>query len=98
MDTIVVTKTDISVADATKKTAPNVITTAAIASASGSVAATSAPNSDTRTIVMKGAVRVSARARSSSMIFWRSEEHTSELQSHVNLVCRLLLEKKKNIR
>src|SRR5690242_21770108 len=32
--------------------------------------------------------------------FWttrtgRSEEHTSELQSHVNLVCRLLLEKKK---
>src|SRR5260370_32904068 len=29
----------------------------------------------------------------------RSEEHTSELQSHLNLVCRLLLEKKKkNIR
>ena len=26
----------------------------------------------------------------------RSEEHTSELQSLVNLVCRLLLEKKKN--
>src|SRR5260370_24494407 len=26
----------------------------------------------------------------------RSEEHTSELQSHLNLVCRLLLEKKKN--
>src|SRR6266480_7667497 len=25
----------------------------------------------------------------------RSEEHTSELQSHVNIVCRLLLEKKK---
>src|SRR5690242_21344913 len=25
----------------------------------------------------------------------RSEEHTSELQSHVNLVCRLLLEQKK---
>src|SRR5438477_12572409 len=25
----------------------------------------------------------------------RSEEHTSELQSHVNLVCRLLIEKKK---
>src|SRR5260370_4932696 len=38
----------------------------------------------------------------SSRIFWtmsvaagRSEEHTSELQSHLNLVCRLLLEKKK---
>src|SRR2546427_7483335 len=30
--------------------------------------------------------------------FWsnRSEEHTSELQSQSNLVCRLLLEKKKN--
>src|SRR5690242_21578712 len=28
-------------------------------------------------------------------IIARSEEHTSELQSHVNLVCRLLLEKKK---
>src|SRR3712207_8067342 len=28
---------------------------------------------------------------------WRSEEHTSELQSRQYLVCRLLLEKKKNI-
>src|SRR5690242_21626278 len=28
----------------------------------------------------------------------RSEEHTSELQSHVNLVCRLLLEKKNKIK
>src|SRR5260370_3916058 len=33
-----------------------------------------------------------ASARSVSC---RSEEHTSELQSHLNLVCRLLLEKKK---
>src|SRR5256885_11806231 len=33
-----------------------------------------------------------------NIIFWavRSEEHTSELQSPCNLVCRLLLEKKKN--
>src|SRR6266487_5240810 len=29
---------------------------------------------------------------------WRSEEHTSELQSPVHLVCRLLLEKKNNLR
>src|SRR3954462_1826833 len=29
------------------------------------------------------------------MPYHRSEEHTSELQSHDNLVCRLLLEKKK---
>src|SRR5260370_29995395 len=32
-----------------------------------------------------------------SAVLWRSEEHTSELQSHLNLVCRLLLEKKKNM-
>src|SRR5256885_11496495 len=30
-------------------------------------------------------------------ILLRSEEHTSELQSPCNLVCRLLLEKKKNV-
>src|SRR3954449_10790735 len=30
------------------------------------------------------------------MPYIRSEEHTSELQSHSHLVCRLLLEKKKN--
>src|SRR5882762_3738295 len=28
-------------------------------------------------------------------VLLKSEEHTSELQSHLNLVCRLLLEKKK---
>src|SRR5260370_2198498 len=32
---------------------------------------------------------------SSGISHFRSEEHTSELQSHLNLVCRLLLEKKK---
>src|SRR6266480_4824169 len=31
-------------------------------------------------------------------VWARSEEHTSELQSHVNLVCRLLLEKKKKLK
>src|SRR2546426_2632586 len=39
------------------------------------------------------AVTVSWRSRMSM----RSEEHTSELQSPCNLVCRLLLEKKKNM-
>src|SRR5260370_26303492 len=37
------------------------------------------------------------RRRSLAMLLgiqWRSEEHTSELQSHLNFVCRLLLEKK----
>src|SRR5260370_23937125 len=28
------------------------------------------------------------------LVYDRSEEHTSELQSHLNIVCRLLLEKK----
>src|SRR5260370_8577208 len=35
-------------------------------------------------------------AQSSVVALTRSEEHTSELQSHLNLVCRLLLEKKNN--
>src|SRR5260370_12123067 len=47
-------------------------------------------------------VPYSARTGSGREELWReirsairSEEHTSELQSHLNLVCRLLLEKKK---
>src|SRR5476649_1658022 len=41
---------------------------------------------------------VSGRSRRTNprRIFRRSEEHTSELQSHSDLVCRLLLEKKKS--
>src|SRR5260370_17428490 len=38
---------------------------------------------------------VAADARPRRLPLFRSEEHTSELQSHLNLVCRLLLEKKK---
>src|SRR2546422_6885706 len=41
---------------------------------------------DTATAVLRTSVAVSGR----------SEEHTSELQSRLHLVCRLLLEKKKN--
>src|SRR5882762_4145073 len=41
-------------------------------------------------------IRPASRSRVAPRAFcWRSEEHTSELQSHLNLVCRLLLEKKK---
>src|SRR5260221_2839312 len=36
-----------------------------------------------------------SKVRSVRGWIWRSEEHTSELQSHSDLVCRLLLEKKK---
>src|SRR2546427_2097082 len=39
----------------------------------------------------------STRGRYAEFTTLRSEEHTSELQSQSNLVCRLLLEKKKNI-
>src|SRR5260370_16596855 len=39
--------------------------------------------------------RAHRRPQSSRRRKYRSEEHTSELQSHLNLVCRLLLEKKK---
>src|SRR5260370_25873338 len=49
--------------------------------------------------LMRSAVSVTASnifASENAAIFKRrSEEHTSELQSHLNLVCRLLLEKKK---
>src|SRR5256885_13039538 len=38
----------------------------------------------------------SASTASYQVVITRSEEHTSELQSPCNLVCRLLLEKKKN--
>src|SRR2546430_9757312 len=40
--------------------------------------------------------RYNRTVRSGAWHWHRSEEHTSELQSQSNLVCRLLLEKKKN--
>src|SRR2546429_6287846 len=43
----------------------------------------------------KGAARYSAEVRGAKRDRRRSEEHTSELQSRLHLVCRLLLEKKK---
>src|SRR5438477_5565463 len=43
----------------------------------------------------KGMVETNVSGKTMIAIQARSEEHTSELQSHVNLVCRLLLEKKK---
>src|SRR5260370_259428 len=46
-------------------------------------------------LVVLGAVRAWCIGKRHIFSFSRSEEHTSELQSHLNLVCRLLLEKKK---
>src|SRR5207237_4047025 len=40
---------------------------------------------------------IEVRAQAGPDVTERSEEHTSELQSHLNLVCRLLLEKKKTV-
>src|SRR5207237_8250630 len=42
-----------------------------------------------------GVPPVTTASRYPRAAFERSEEHTSELQSHLNLVCRLLLETKK---
>src|SRR2546426_1884350 len=47
----------------------------------------------------RGRARRGGPSRAGRLHFpWRSEEHTSELQSPCNLVCRLLLEKKKKKR
>src|SRR2546430_10687645 len=47
------------------------------------------------TVDAEAAQRLEQKARSKHGMDLRSEEHTSELQSQSNLVCRLLLEKKK---
>src|SRR5207237_6422506 len=49
----------------------------------------------TRCPATRACRRAASRARPTPRCSSRSEEHTSELQSHLNLVCRLLLEKKK---
>src|SRR5260370_5545479 len=53
---------------------------------------------DLWTPVLAAKARLSSTNRFSGSVTdpLRSEEHTSELQSHLNLVCRLLLEKKKH--
>src|SRR5947207_11194835 len=60
----------------------------------------SLPRIDTARARTSNAAAPAARALAASMLrahsSSRSEEHTSELQSHSDLVCRLLLEKKKN--
>src|SRR5207244_12612580 len=47
--------------------------------------------------IVEAVLRTAPRARARRLSPLRSEEHTSELQSPDHLVCRLLLEKKKNI-
>src|SRR5260221_2099834 len=54
------------------------------------------PSMTTSTNVSKLFSSITISADSLATSTARSEEHTSELQSHSDLVCRLLLEKKKN--
>src|SRR5437667_12766926 len=59
------------------------------------------PISARRTSSTRAAASTASRGARSTRASWsrpapRSEEHTSEFQSHHDLVCRLLLEKKKN--
>src|SRR5215211_3320920 len=55
----------------------------------------SRPASSARSRTPSRASRAWSRANTTTCRSRRSEEHTSELQSHSDLVCRLLLEKKK---
>src|SRR4051794_41408222 len=54
------------------------------------------PISSVPKVLLETMNRVLAGSRPASVVAARSEEHTSELQSPVHLVCRLLLEKKKS--
>src|SRR5688572_32050493 len=55
-----------------------------------------AEHTDVRVVALALEVRVVGHAELQvALVVERSEEHTSELQSQSNLVCRLLLEKKK---
>src|SRR2546422_4855498 len=51
-------------------------------------------SSDVEAITVNGSIRISTTGYAEAQTV-RSEEHTSELQSRLHLVCRLLLEKKK---
>src|SRR6266540_4587063 len=70
-----------------RRCTPEVVTNATVASRSGRCSGLQGITSEvTRRSCGREMIRLS---------HWRSEEHTSELQSHHDLVCRLLLEKKK---
>src|SRR2546430_7631245 len=68
------------------------ISAASCSTAAPCSAARAAPSSPS----LPGAARrCAASPPAASTAWWRSEEHTSELQSQSNLVCRLLLEQKR---
>src|SRR5438034_7685592 len=62
----------------------------------GSIALITGDDGETGlTVARYGDLALNSCERSLTLYALRSEEHTSELQSHSDLVCRLLLEKKK---
>src|SRR5438477_8785640 len=63
--------------------------------ASGTFVAILGPNGSGKTSLLRAILGLVTPSAGRIEVLDRSEEHTSELQSHVNLVCRLLLEKKK---
>src|SRR5688500_20403422 len=69
----------------------------ATTTATNTPAAITSPVTTARTFTSPGSAMVRSTAWTApTSTLGRSEEHTSELQSPCNLVCRLLLEKKKN--
>src|SRR5260370_31540735 len=62
---------------------------------SPSASAASRPSTPSISSCSRGRSSASSAPTAPARAPARSEEHTSELQSHLNLVCRLLLEKKK---
>src|SRR5690606_16734790 len=88
---------EVSVYTFDAKTLPSVLRSSHTASA-GKLPAMPASTKSTKDDfkrIMIGWVSGSPKRQLNSITFGRSEEHTSELQSRENIVCRLLLEKKK---
>src|SRR3989475_318739 len=89
-------------------TAPGTAASTSAAAASALAAATSTTRSPTRASAPRAATSAATPASASASAIsstatspskaLRSEEHTSELQSQSNLVCRLLLEKKNTVK
>src|SRR2546426_7722455 len=69
--------------------------TSAIGKAGGDIGAIDLVEVRKKTIVRDLTFKASDEPHGQQVVERRSEEHTSELQSPCNLVCRLLLEKKK---
>src|SRR5690606_42030593 len=70
-------------------------TLAAAVTAAAILGATAGAHAQSVAAVPENAARPDPQIAVGLDVFTRSEEHTSELQSRENLVCRLLLEKKK---